>query len=73
MTRSKDWDRKERWQSHKIWSYLALLDTDRLFHTKSRVPRIFGNMMFYSGIFHTVYIATYYLEWLIYYLTPRGI
>lgn len=64
-----DWDSKERWRSHKIWSYLALLDTDKLFHSRHRWLRTFGNIMVYSGIFHTVYISYYYMGWIFYYAT----
>lgn len=68
MTISDEWDKWERFKSHKIWSYFILIDIDKLFHTKSRWPRVIANMMFYSGIFHSVYILYYYISWLLYYM-----
>ena len=64
---SDDWDHTERWKSSKIWDYLSLLDVDKWFHTKHRWHRSFANIMFYSGIFHTIMILNYYIGWALYY------
>ena len=67
MTKANDWDKTERWKSHKIWSYLSLLDIDKLFHTKHRWHRSFANIMFYSGVFHVAMILNYYVGLALYY------
>ena len=72
MTKSNNWDKKERWKSHKIWEYIRLLDVDKWFHTKRMWHRSFANIMFYIGVFHVAMIISYYVGWALYYAVQGG-